>query len=77
MKSSNAYHSRCSLNAANAEMIAGRLPHLSMKHHLSRRRDTARFSPNQSLQPTAGHGDDQLEFMKQIVDIAKARSRQR
>jgi len=27
--------------------------------------------PSQSLQLTAGRCDDQLEFMKQIVDVAK------
>jgi hypothetical protein len=32
---------------------------------------------NQALQLTASRGDDQLEFMKQIVDLTKARSRQR
>jgi hypothetical protein len=35
-------------------------------------------APNRSsLRLTAGQCDDQLEFMKYIVDIAKARSRQR
>jgi hypothetical protein len=32
---------------------------------------------NQSLQLIAGCRDDQLEFMKQIVDVMEARSRQR
>jgi hypothetical protein len=32
---------------------------------------------NQTIQPTAGRRDDHLEFMKDIVDVAKARSRQR
>jgi hypothetical protein len=30
---------------------------------------------NQSLQLTAGRCDDELEFMKQIVEVEKARSR--
>jgi hypothetical protein len=34
-------------------------------------------APNQSLQLTAGRRDDELEFMKHIVDVAKARFRQR
>ena len=34
-------------------------------------------APSQSLQLTAGRCDDQLEFMKHIVDVAEARSRQR
>ena len=34
-------------------------------------------APNQLLQLTAGRCDDQLEFMKHIVDIVKARRRQR
>ncbi len=34
-------------------------------------------TPNQSLQLTAGRRDDQLEFMKHVVGVAKARSRQR
>ena len=33
--------------------------------------------PNQSLQLTAGRSDAQLKFMKHIVDVARARSRQR
>jgi hypothetical protein len=32
---------------------------------------------NKSPQPTAGRCDDQVEFMKHIVDVAKARFRQR
>jgi hypothetical protein len=32
---------------------------------------------NQSLQLTAGRRDDQVEFMKHVVDVTKARSRQR
>jgi len=34
-------------------------------------------SSNHSLQLTAGRRDDQLEFMKRIVDVVKARFRQR
>ena len=37
----------------------------------------ATLRSNQSLQLTAGRRDDQFEFMKHIVDVAKARSRQR
>jgi hypothetical protein len=37
----------------------------------------SRFTSNQSLQLTAGRCDDQVEFMKEIVDVAKARFRQR
>ncbi len=33
--------------------------------------------PNPSLQLTAGRRDDQFEFMRHILDVAKARSRQR
>src|SRR5437870_6463026 len=36
-----------------------------------------RTEPNQSLQLTAGPCDDQLEFMKHVADVTKARSRQR
>ena len=32
---------------------------------------------DQSLQLTAGRRDDQFEFMKHIVDVTKARRRQR
>ena len=32
---------------------------------------------NQSLQLTAGRRDDQFEFVKHIVDVTKARRRQR
>jgi hypothetical protein len=35
------------------------------------------MTSNQSLQLTTGRRDDQLEFMKHIVDAAKARCHQR
>jgi hypothetical protein len=34
-------------------------------------------APNQSLQLTAGRRDDQLEFHETVVEVMKARSRQR
>ena len=47
------------------------------KYEYVRGQRVPRNRPNQSLQRTAGRCDDQLEFMKHIVDVTKARSRQR